>query len=827
MNRKRQEFYRTGKRAAAAALSVIMLSLAVSTGIAMHASEPGDINGDGSINAKDLTRLMKNVSGASSDVEKDILDVTGDGVVNSKDLIRLMKYIAGEDVVLHGPKIDSTDSSDRVNGTETATDSLAMTDKVTDRVPDVSETRDDHGEQTSQIMTGYESEKPIDTEYIPEEPPIRETLGLYVDIAAPSGGDGSESLPFDSIEAARDRIRVMKAENSIPENTDIVVYIKSGKYLRKEPLTFTSEDSGTADYSITYKAYGDGDVVITGGVTLSPDKFGGADEKVLGSLSGDALKAVRTYDLKTEGIDYTSEKFGLYINGTRGTLARYPNDDSIWGFEGVSNNGGTWTFDDPDGVVGTWKNLDGVTVEGHFHIDWVQDSGIITGYDYNNGRVIMSSSAENLTGNGTYYFSNIFDELDSAGEYYVDRETGILYVYPIGNIEDCEIVIPVCDDAVLSADVSYYTFDSIIFEYGLYDIIHMNGDCNSIENCIVRNAVKNGIVANGSKTYIYNNEVYTIGSTGVNVTGGDPYTLKHSGNVVDNNEIHDFGQIDKTYNPGVTAGGIGCTVTHNEIYNAPHNAINYTASSMYIAYNYIHDVCREANDAGAVYDGGWRGGQMIFEHNVIKDITSPNGRPNGYYCDDGGAGKTVVSNMFINVAGRGLMIGGGRDNTITDNILINSGFYYDERCYYRNYNNNPNAGWASQGSHVTFPTGSLWKDLLAAEAYGSEVWAMSYPWTVLINGSAVVHPEAKYTSNSFGNSSVRQNIIFPRTRSMEIQPDTGRLVDFRDNIYLSNQNYFGFADINAGDYTVSSDATIYTMLPGFKACDFANVGRIK
>lgn len=35
------------------------------------------------------------------------------------------------------------------------------------------------------------------------------------------------------------------------------------------------------------------------------------------------LKAVRTYDLKAEGIDYTSEKFGLYINGTRGTLARY------------------------------------------------------------------------------------------------------------------------------------------------------------------------------------------------------------------------------------------------------------------------------------------------------------------------------------------------------------------------------------------------------------------------------------------------------------------------------------------------------------------------
>lgn len=48
----------------------------------------------------------------------------------------------------------------------------------------------------------------------------------------------------------------------------------------------------------------------------------------------------------------------------------------------------------------------------------------------------------------------------------------------------------------------------------------MNGDGNSIENCIVRNAVKNGIVTTGNETLIYNNEVYTIDSTGINVTGG-------------------------------------------------------------------------------------------------------------------------------------------------------------------------------------------------------------------------------------------------------------------------------------------------------------------
>lgn len=78
INHKRQEFFRNGKRAVASVLSVIMLLSVLYAGFIMHASEPGDINGDGSINAKDLTRLMKNVSGALSDVEKDVLDVTGD-----------------------------------------------------------------------------------------------------------------------------------------------------------------------------------------------------------------------------------------------------------------------------------------------------------------------------------------------------------------------------------------------------------------------------------------------------------------------------------------------------------------------------------------------------------------------------------------------------------------------------------------------------------------------------------------------------------------------------------------------------------------------------
>lgn len=53
-----------------------------------------DVNGDGKLNSKDLTRLMKFIAGEKVEIAGNA-DINGDSKVNSKDLTRLMKYIAG------------------------------------------------------------------------------------------------------------------------------------------------------------------------------------------------------------------------------------------------------------------------------------------------------------------------------------------------------------------------------------------------------------------------------------------------------------------------------------------------------------------------------------------------------------------------------------------------------------------------------------------------------------------------------------------------------------------------------------------------------------
>ena len=58
----------------------------------------GDINGDGKVNNKDVTRFFQYLSDWNVDVNRAALDVNGDGKVNNKDLTRLFQYLSGWNV---------------------------------------------------------------------------------------------------------------------------------------------------------------------------------------------------------------------------------------------------------------------------------------------------------------------------------------------------------------------------------------------------------------------------------------------------------------------------------------------------------------------------------------------------------------------------------------------------------------------------------------------------------------------------------------------------------------------------------------------------------
>lgn len=63
----------------------------------------GDANGDGKVNAKDATRILRYVAGYDVEIDLKAADANGDGKVNAKDATRILRYVAGYAVVL-GPQ---------------------------------------------------------------------------------------------------------------------------------------------------------------------------------------------------------------------------------------------------------------------------------------------------------------------------------------------------------------------------------------------------------------------------------------------------------------------------------------------------------------------------------------------------------------------------------------------------------------------------------------------------------------------------------------------------------------------------------------------------
>ena len=61
---------------------------------------PGDVTGDGKVNALDLLRLKRFLAGEDVEIGGSA-DITGDGKVNALDLLRLKRYLSGEEVEVH------------------------------------------------------------------------------------------------------------------------------------------------------------------------------------------------------------------------------------------------------------------------------------------------------------------------------------------------------------------------------------------------------------------------------------------------------------------------------------------------------------------------------------------------------------------------------------------------------------------------------------------------------------------------------------------------------------------------------------------------------
>ena len=161
-------------------------------------------------------------------------------------------------------------------------------------------------------------------------------------------------------------------------------------------------------------------------------------------------------------------------------------------------------------------------------------------------------------------------------------------------------------------------------------------------------------------------ELYSIGSGGVILNGGNRKTLENANNYVSNCKIYNANRLDKTYKAGIHVLGCGNRISHCEIFDMSGFAIYLHGNNHIIEYNEIYDAVKEVADAGAFYMGrDISEVGNILRYNYFHDLKPTLGTMGicAVYFDDYSSFNQVYGNYFSDI-----------DDCFCGVILWNRGF---------------------------------------------------------------------------------------------------------------------------------------------------------
>jgi len=280
---------------------------------------------------------------------------------------------------------------------------------------------------------------------------------------------------------------------------------------------------------------------------------------------------------------------------------------------------------------------------------------------------------------------NLLVELDTPGEWYIDREAKRVYFWPPQLIEQGRVEVSMAPGLFTLNNVSHVEIRGLLMEAARGTAVAITGgrQCRIVGGTF-RNLGNHAVTVFGGQEHgIVGCDMYGTGGGGVYLVGGDRKSLTPGGHFAENNHIHHFGRWDRMYRPGIFMSGVGLRASHNLIHDAPHAAILFGGQEHLFEYNEIHNVCQEAHDCGAIYAGrSWCLRGNVFQYNYLHHITGKDGGVcRGIYLDDEFSGATVRNNVFFQVV-YAVFIGGGRDNLVENNMFVDCpmAFHLDARA---------------------------------------------------------------------------------------------------------------------------------------------------
>jgi len=515
---------------------------------------------------------------------------------------------------------------------------------------------------------------------------------------SPNGSDdgaGTEAEPFKTVERARDAVRASG------DAAGAVVRIHGGTYYLPDPLEFTDADSGTEGAPAVYRAADGEEVWLSGGVPLSLEAFRPvSDAPTAARLDPAARDHVRQITLPAElrarlspmwpdtwwnfgrDVSFLTE---LFAGDRRLPMARWPNDGyTNFGeiVEAAEQDGQTPIFGYEGDRPERWARsvTDGVWLYGYwrrgYRAEFIRVKSIDT-EDRQIGLAARNSLGALETGGASRYCAmNVLEELDTPGEWYLDRERGVLFLWPPDDPGISQVVMSLNPAAVLQCTgADHLEFRNLVIECSAGCGIRIDGgtDCRVV-GCEVRNVGVHGIAATGDRVAVVGCDIHHTGDKAIQMDSGDRYTLTPGDSVIDNCHLHHTNRVVRAGSQAVSLLGVGNRLSHNLIHDTGYIAVRFAGNDHVLEYNRLFRTNVESAEGGVFYTGrDWTSRGSVVRYNFIhhvEDTQEGCGSSTRFlHLDDSAPEIEVHGNVCYRMGG-GVSICGGAANNVHDNLFV-------------------------------------------------------------------------------------------------------------------------------------------------------------
>jgi len=526
-------------------------------------------------------------------------------------------------------------------------------------------------------------------------PTLSTDKNIYVSTTGSDSNAGTFAAPFLTLSKAKTYANSIKSSST----SGVTIWLRGGTYSIPTTFSFTSADAGTAIKPIIYRAYTNENVQITGAKAITPSKWAaytGSASRLNPTVTANQIQECTLANLamsvtgampnKIDDVNNAFYQFtnlpGIYWNGVRQKLARFPNDYPNYMEVKTVVTGGTSTIagvfqykttaaelydanmNRVSGREAAWEAAlpHGVFFKGYWRCSWQISTMKATAIDLTAKTITLSpgitlgNKYKLPTGNGhePYYVVNLLEEIDQPGEWCIDILDGKVYYYAPATITTSNLSISDNKNPLFDLNgVSYIQFIGLEVMNNLGNAFKLT-NCNNVQisGCMIHDIETDAVVINGGTNCgVLSSNLYDLGATGV-LVGAAGSASASCNHFITNCHIYNFGALNNIYAASINLAYknialFGAKADHNLIHDCPHAGVLHGGSNNLFEYNDVYRTSKCSDDMGAFYcftDSNANGGNTLrynLMHNSLQG--------DGIYFDHFGINDKAYSNMAYQI----------------------------------------------------------------------------------------------------------------------------------------------------------------------------------